>query len=120
MVSLAALQGRRVLKQAVTMECAGTGRRSLSPRPVYVPWDKECIGTYQWIGTPLAPLLQEAGIDPAAVEVLFSGWGRGVDLGVEHVFERSLPLADAMRDEVMLAWGATISRCRPSTAFRCG
>jgi DMSO/TMAO reductase YedYZ molybdopterin-dependent catalytic subunit len=116
-ISLTEIQGRQQLKQAVTMECAGTGRRSLSPRPVYVPWDKECIGTYQWIGTPLAPLLQQAGIDPSAVEVLFSGWDSGVDLGIEHVFERSLPLAEALRDEVMLAWAANGQPLLPEHGF---
>ena len=116
-VPLAELQGRPTLTQAVTMECAGTGRRTLSPRPVYVPWDKECIGTYQWTGTPLAPLLQEAGIDPSAVEVLFSGWDSGVDLGVEHAFERSLPIADAMRAEVMLAWAANGQPLLPEHGF---
>jgi len=116
-LSLSELQSRQELKQVVTMECAGTGRRSLSPRPVYVPWDKECIGTYEWTGTPLAPLLQQAGIDPNAVEVLFSGWDSGVDLGVEHVFERSLPIAEALREEVMLAWGANGQPLLPEHGF---
>jgi sulfane dehydrogenase subunit SoxC len=96
------LQGRGTITQAVTMECAGTGRRNLQPRPVYVPWDKEAIGTYRWTGTPLRPLLEQAGLASNAVEVLFTGWDSGIDLGIEHAFERSLPVADAMRDEVML------------------
>ena len=29
---------RSVINQVVTMECAGIGRRDLSPRPVYGPW----------------------------------------------------------------------------------
>jgi DMSO/TMAO reductase YedYZ molybdopterin-dependent catalytic subunit len=94
------------LTQAVTMECAGTGRSTLHPRGVYVPWFKGCIGTYQWTGTRLRPLLERAGLLDGAVEVLFTGWDTGVDLGVEHAFERSIPIADALRDEVMLAWAA--------------
>src|SRR5689334_6559633 len=99
------------------MECAGTGRRNLQPRPVYVPWDKEAIGTYQWTGTPLRPLLEQAGLASNAVEVLFTGWDSGVDLGIEHAFERSLPVADAMRDEVMLAWAANGQPLLPEHGF---
>jgi len=116
-ISLAELQGRGTITQAVTMECAGTGRRSLQPRPVYVPWDKEAIGTYQWTGTPLRPLLEQAGLASNAVEVLFTGWDSGVDLGIEHAFERSLPVADAMRDEVMLAWAANGQPLLPEHGF---
>ena len=41
-----------------------------------------------------------------AVEILFTGWDVGIDLGIEHAFEPSLPVAEALRDEVMLAWNA--------------
>lgn len=105
-VALGELQRRHVLSQAVTLECAGTGRSTMRPRSIYVPWFREAIGTYRWTGTPLRPLLEQAGLLDGAREVLFTGWDTGVDLGVEHAFERSLPLAEALRDEVMLAWEA--------------
>ena len=41
----------------------------VQPRPVYVPWNDDAIGTYQWIGTPLRPLLEQAGLLDDAVEV---------------------------------------------------
>lgn len=116
-VTLSDLKARRVVTQAVTMECAGTGRSTLRPRAVYVPWAKEAIGTYQWTGTPLRPLLEEAGLLDDAVEVLFTGWDTGIDLGVEHAFERSLPIAEAMRDEVMLAWAANGQPLLPQHGF---
>lgn len=116
-VSLKALKARRTVTQAVTMECAGTGRATVHPRAVYVPWSKEDIGTYEWTGTPLRSLLEEAGVLDDAVEVLFTGWDTGVDLGVEHAFERSLPIAEAMRDEVMLAWGANGQPLLPQHGF---
>jgi DMSO/TMAO reductase YedYZ molybdopterin-dependent catalytic subunit len=62
------------------------------------------VGTAEWTGTPLAPLLEEAGVGPGAVEVLFEGADRGVQGGIEQDYERSLPLAEAMRPEVVLAW----------------
>ena len=103
-LSLEELKRRQTIKQVVTLECAGTGRSTLHPRAVYVPWFKEAIGQYQWTGTPLRPILEQAGLLDDAVEVLFTGWDFGLDLGVEHAFERSLPIKEALRDEVMLAW----------------
>jgi len=103
-ISLAALKARQVIQQVVTLECAGTGRSTLHPRAVYVPWFKEAMGTYRWTGTPLRSILEQAGLMNDAVEVLFTGWDAGIDLGVEHAFERSLPIKEALRDEVMLAW----------------
>jgi sulfane dehydrogenase subunit SoxC len=88
----------------VTMECAGNGRVGLSPRPVSQPWLLEAVGTAEWGGTPLRPLLDEAGVRDGAVEVLFSGVDRGVENELEQRFERSLALADARRDEILLAW----------------
>ncbi|MBA2964222.1 MULTISPECIES: sulfite oxidase [Ramlibacter] len=103
-LSLDDLKRRTLIQQVVTLECAGTGRSTLHPRAVYVPWFKEALGQYQWTGTPLRQILEQAGVLDDAVEVLFTGWDSGVDLGVEHAFERSLPIKEALRDEVMLAW----------------
>lgn len=116
-VTLDELRRRHVLTQAVTMECAGTGRSTMRPRSIYVPWFREAVGTYRWTGTPLRPLLEQAGLLDGAREVLFTGWDTGVDLGVEHAFERSLPLEEALRDEVMLAWEANGQPLLPQHGF---
>lgn len=68
-------------------------------------WQDEAIGCSEWTGTPLRPLLKEAGLLDAAVEILFTGHDRGIDQGVEHDYERSLSLEDALREEVILAYG---------------
>jgi sulfane dehydrogenase subunit SoxC len=99
------LRRRPQVTAPVTLECAGNGRARLDPRPVSQPWLEEAVGTAEWTGTPLAPLLEEAGVGPGAVEVVFGGADRGVQGGLEHDYERSLPLAEAMRAEVLLAWG---------------
>ena len=39
-----------------------------------------------------------------AVEVLFEGLDRGVEGGEEQFYARSLPLAEARRDDVLLAY----------------
>ncbi len=86
----------------VTLECAGNGRGQLSPRYASMPWLEEGVSTAEWTGTPLAPLLEAAGIDASAKEIIFSGTDRGVDRGVDHDYARSLSVAEAMRPDVLL------------------
>jgi DMSO/TMAO reductase YedYZ molybdopterin-dependent catalytic subunit len=90
--------------ERVTLECAGNGRGWLSPRPVSLPWLGEAIGTAEWTGTPLAPLLEDAGLGPGVVELVFRGADRGIQGGREQTYARSLPLAEARRPDVLLAY----------------
>jgi sulfane dehydrogenase subunit SoxC len=103
-LTMAELRRRPQVTVPVTLECAGNGRARLDPRPVSQPWLEEAVGTAEWTGTPLAPLLEEAGVGDDAVEVVFGGADRGVQGGLEHDYERSLAVAEAMRPEVLLAW----------------
>jgi sulfane dehydrogenase subunit SoxC len=103
-LTLDELRSRPARTLAVTMECAGNGRALLAPRAVSQPWLTEAVGTAEWTGTPLAPILEEAGVLDGSVEVVFTGLDRGIQDDVEHLYERSLPLADALRDEVLLAY----------------
>jgi sulfane dehydrogenase subunit SoxC len=102
---------------AVTLECAGNGRALLSPRPASQPWLQEAVGTAEWTGTPLAALLDDAGLDSQALEVVFTGLDRGVQGDVEHLYERSLQLADAMREEVLLAYEINRQPLPPQHGF---
>jgi DMSO/TMAO reductase YedYZ molybdopterin-dependent catalytic subunit len=88
----------------VTLECAGNGRAQLSPRYPSVPWIEEGVSTADWTGVPLRALLERAGLRPEARDVVFRGADRGFDRGVEHDFARSLAPAEAMREEVLLAY----------------
>ncbi|GAA4592350.1 sulfite oxidase [Planotetraspora phitsanulokensis] len=88
----------------VTMECAGNGRARLDPRPVSQPWLVEAVGTAEWTGVPLREVLAAAGADQDAAEVVFTGADHGVERGVEQDYQRSLPLEEAMREEVLLAY----------------
>ncbi|WP_371667649.1 sulfite oxidase [Streptomyces sp. NBC_00289] len=89
----------------VTMECAGNGRALLSPRPVSQPWLVEAVGTAEWTGVPLRLLLAEAGMEPDAVDVVFTGADHGVERGVEQDYQRSLPVrvATGGEPEVLVA-----------------
>jgi DMSO/TMAO reductase YedYZ molybdopterin-dependent catalytic subunit len=103
-LSLDELKERPRVSLACTMECAGNGRARLSPRPLSQPWLEEAVGNAEWTGTPLAPVLEEAGLGDNAVEVLFTGLDRGIQGELEHAYERSLPLKEALRAEVLLAY----------------
>jgi DMSO/TMAO reductase YedYZ molybdopterin-dependent catalytic subunit len=103
-LALADLRARPARTIPVTLECAGNGRARLTPRPLSVPWLIEAIGTAEWTGTPLWPVLEEAGIEDDAVEIVFRGADRGIQGDVEHDYGRSLTIAEARRPEVLLAY----------------
>jgi DMSO/TMAO reductase YedYZ molybdopterin-dependent catalytic subunit len=103
-VGLDALRARLARTLPVTLECAGNGRAFLAPRPPSQPWLTEAVGTAEWTGTPLAPLLEEAGVLPGARELVFTGLDRGVQGEVEQAYARSLPVEEALRDDVLLAY----------------
>ena len=88
--------------RAVTMECAGNGRRGVVPRSTSMPWGYEAVGTALWTGTPLAPLIERARPGPGTVEIAFEGADRGFDDGHEHAFGRSLTLDQIAELEVLL------------------
>jgi sulfane dehydrogenase subunit SoxC len=111
------LRARPVVTRPVTMECAGNGRARLAPRAISQPWLLEAVGTAEWSGTPLWPLLEESGIADAAVELVFAGLDRGVEGGVEQRYARSLPLTEARREEVLLAWGVNGQPLPPQHGF---
>src|SRR5262249_31936915 len=62
------------------------------------------VGTARWRGATLRPLLEECGPANGAVEVLFTGLDRGIEAGVEQDYARSLPMSEALRDDVVLAY----------------
>jgi DMSO/TMAO reductase YedYZ molybdopterin-dependent catalytic subunit len=111
---LRALDSREVV---VTMECAGNGRARLLPRPISQPWLFEAVGTARWRGVRLRDLLDEAGVTSGAVEVLFEGLDHGIEGGVEQSYARSLPLADALREEVVLAYELNGAPLPPQHGF---
>jgi sulfane dehydrogenase subunit SoxC len=116
-LSLEDVRARPALELAVTMECAGNGRARIEPHVVSQPWLLEAVGTARWRGTPLAPLLEEAGVREGAVEVLFAGLDRGVEGEEEQSFARSLPLAEALRDDVILAYEINGAPLPPQHGF---
>ncbi len=116
-LTLEELKARPSRTFAVTLECAGNGRALLAPRPLSQPWLTGAVGTAEWTGTPLASLLEEAGVLPGSVEVVFTGLDRGIQGGVEHRYERSLPLAEALHEEVLLVYAINGEPLPPQHGF---
>jgi DMSO/TMAO reductase YedYZ molybdopterin-dependent catalytic subunit len=88
-----------------TVECAGNGRSFLHEKVSGVQWGAGAIGHAEWTGVPLCRLLEQAGVRPGAVEVLFEGCDQGSE--ADHPepmhFARSLPLAKALDADTLLA-----------------
>ena len=99
------LRARPAVELAVTMECAGNGRARLEPRPVSQPWLLEAVGHRPTGADAARARCSKRRASPTdAVEVLFTGLDRGIEGGEEQVYERSLPVEEALRAEVLLAY----------------
>ena len=103
-LSLDDLRDRPAVTAEVTLECAGNGRALLEPRAISQPWLRGAVGTGAWTGTPLLPLLVEAGPLEGAVDVAFAGLDHGLEGDVEQDYERGLSLAEASRPDLLLAY----------------
>jgi DMSO/TMAO reductase YedYZ molybdopterin-dependent catalytic subunit len=86
------------------MECAGNGRIFMEPKPAGTPWELGAISVAEWTGAPLVDVLKLAGIDEAAVEVLFVGADNGIVEKKAIHYERSLPLSLALNPDILLVW----------------
>ena len=116
-LSMDDIRNRPTKTLPVTLECAGNGRARLDPRPISQPWLDEAIGTALWTGTPLAAILEDAGIEPGTVDIVFTGADHGIQEGDEHDYARSLPVDEAMRPEVLLAYGMNGRPLEPQHGF---
>ena len=111
------LRRRPTVTRTVTLECAGNGRALLEPRPASQPWLVEAVGNAEWTGVPLRHVLQEAGVDHGAVEVVFTGADHGLEGEAEQDYERSLPLDEARADDVLLAYEMNGAPLPPQHGF---
>jgi sulfane dehydrogenase subunit SoxC len=103
-LSMDDIRSRPAVTRPVTMECAGNGRALMPPRAESQPWLLEAVGNSEWTGTPLPPILREAGIQPDAIELVFTGADHGIQGGIEQDYQWGFSFADIMRDDVMLAY----------------
>ena len=99
----------------ITLECAGNNRSDLEPQVPGNPFQNGAVSTAIWAGVPLRCLLERAGIQEGAVEVLFEGFDAGEPAPGEQTqpYLRSLPMDVAMHPHTLLAYemnGETLSR----------
>src|SRR5437660_8125917 len=64
--------------RTATLECAGNGRVFLVPQVRGAQWELGAVGNAEWTGVPLRALLERAGLEDDACEVIFEGADRGV------------------------------------------
>ena len=116
-LTLAELKQRPTQTLAVTLECAGNGRAEVMPRYPSQPWHHEAVGTAEWTGTPLRSVLEEAGLSPEAVDVVFYGSDHGFGSGKEHHYGRSLSPKQALADDILIAWDMNGAPLLPQHGF---
>ena len=92
--SLGDLEAMPQEELTVTLECAGNGRAFLDPPAPGEQWGLGAVATAAWTGPRLRDILEAAAPGPETVEILFEA---------ADGFARSLPLARAMEDDVLLA-----------------
>ncbi|HEY2354607.1 MAG TPA: sulfite oxidase [Gaiellaceae bacterium] len=114
-LSLADLRARPARTLVVTLECAGNGRALIPDHNPSQPWVREAVGTAEWTGTPLAPILEEAGVDGGTV--VFTGLDRGIQGEIEHDYARSLSVDEALGDDVLLAYEMNGAPLMPQHGF---
>jgi DMSO/TMAO reductase YedYZ molybdopterin-dependent catalytic subunit len=98
-LSLDDLKARERQEVMFTIECSGnTG----------LPFFNGGIGNATWAGTPLAPLLAEAGVQEDGIEVVFWGADAGEqtwrEMKITEHFARSMALSDALNADNLLAY----------------
>jgi DMSO/TMAO reductase YedYZ molybdopterin-dependent catalytic subunit len=116
-LSLADLRARPARTIAVTLECAGNGRALIPAHNPSQPWVREAVGTAEWTGTPLAPILAAAGVEDSVRNLVFTGQDRGIQGGIAHDYERSLTLDEALGDDVLLAYEMNGAPLPPQHGF---
>jgi sulfane dehydrogenase subunit SoxC len=116
-LSLEDLRARPGVSLTVTVECAGNGRALLEPHVESQPWLVEAVGNAEWTGTPLRGVLEDAGVDSDADEIVLTGLDHGLDHDVEQDYQRSLPVAEAMREDVLLAYEMNGAPLPPQHGF---
>ena len=102
-LTLADLKARPRKETVFTVECSGNHG---------FPFFTGGIGNAHWAGTPLAAILEEAGVKETGIEVVF--WGTDVgdialkddfrDVKMHQNFARSMSLADAMNPHNLLCY----------------
>src|SRR6266404_6114272 len=100
------------------LECAGNGRVFLVPHAPGAQWELGAVGNAEWTGVPLRALLERAGLEDDACEIVLEGADRGTPTE-EPIppgpisYARSVPREKVVQAEVLIAYqmnGRDLSR----------
>jgi DMSO/TMAO reductase YedYZ molybdopterin-dependent catalytic subunit len=91
---------------SVVLECAGHRRAELSPAVPGLQWEAGAVSEARWTGARLRDVLERAGVDPRATDVVLTGADGGPfeGDGGRHPYGRSLPLRKAIDPDTLLAY----------------
>src|SRR3954467_15753949 len=64
--------------RVATLECAGNSRVFLIPQVAGAQWELGAVGNAEWTGVPLRALLERAGLEEDACEIVLEGADRGM------------------------------------------
>jgi DMSO/TMAO reductase YedYZ molybdopterin-dependent catalytic subunit len=95
--------------RVATLECAGNSRVFLIPQVGGAQWELGAVGNAEWTGVPLGALLERAGLEDDACEIVFEGADRGTPVEPPVPpgpisYARSLPRDKAVQREVLIAY----------------
>jgi DMSO/TMAO reductase YedYZ molybdopterin-dependent catalytic subunit len=103
------LREMRSETRVATLECAGNGRVFLVPQVRGAQWELGAVGNAEWTGVPLRDLLELAGLEDDACDIVLEG----ADIGMPAEepkppnaisYARSIPRDKAIRPEVLIAY----------------
>jgi DMSO/TMAO reductase YedYZ molybdopterin-dependent catalytic subunit len=106
--SLSEIRQLPKVTRRVTLECAGNGRIFLVPQVKGAQWEMGAVSTAEWTGTPLSALLELAGVNANALDLIMEGVDQGKAKEPpappgEIRYSRSIPIAKALSD-VLIAY----------------
>lgn len=84
-------------------QCSGNSRSLFQPRVPGAQWVNGAMGNARWTGVRLRDVLDIAGLKAGAVDVAFNGLDHG-GLPTIPDYVKSLPVEEARREEVLLAY----------------
>jgi sulfite dehydrogenase (cytochrome) subunit A len=84
-------------------QCAGNGRGLFDPHVPGVQWGLGAMGCARWKGVRLKDVLDRAGLEGDAQEIVLAGADKGAADGTP-LFVKSLPLWKAVEDTTLVAY----------------
>jgi DMSO/TMAO reductase YedYZ molybdopterin-dependent catalytic subunit len=102
-----------------TLECAGNGRAGLEPQADGEPWGYGAASTAEWTGVALATVLERAGLQASATQVVIEGADQGhvAAAGRTVRYGRSLSPEQARHPDTLLVYAMNGELLRPEHGY---